>query len=169
MKTTLLTCVIGITSILTYQEPLSKVATIKAPANAQRTSKDYINLYDKENFKNFRTNSLRNIYKIGGVIIEFEDTHFRKGADNSLEYAADRILGEGEEIIAASTKDKVEISMFNGTKYLIHKKSKGDECLYYFFSEEKNLTGINGIIKFKQTELDKANKVLSDFLSNVRF
>jgi len=170
MKTIIIISLISFLTLINFQEPLSKVAAVKAPVNAEKKSKEGILSYEKANFKRVAAiKGLKNIYKVGDVLIGFEDFEHPAGYNSTLDERRDRILGEGEEILAAGTNDKVDIVTLNGTKYLIRKRNKGDEYFYYFMSEDKNRKAIKGRIQFKQKDLVQGEAVLQDFLKGIKF
>jgi len=169
MKAIIITSLISFLALINLQEPLSKIASVKAPANAEKKSKDAIISYEKANFKRVAVNGLKNIYKVGGVLIGFEDFEHLVDYNSTLEDHRDRALGEVEEILAAGTNDKADILTLNGTRYLILKRNKGDEYFYYFMSEDKNKKGIKGRIEFKKKDLAHGETVLQDFLKGIKF
>ena len=164
------TMLIFFCTLLHGQERLSKVANLKAPAKAEKKSRDEIYLYEEQNFKIVpRMRRLQNLFKSGKVLIEFEDFEHPKSYRNTLEDVRARILGEGEEILALGMNNKVDIQTINGTRYLFHKLHKDDESYYYFRSEDINNKGIMGTLKFKTKDQKEAEKVLYSFLNNVKF
>lgn len=171
MKTIIAISLIYFIALVIPQEPLSKGPAIKAPRGAEKKSREQIVDYEKENFKFKRfsaTRGTKKVYKIGGVLLAFEDSDYPKVYNSTLEDLRDKILGEVEEIRSAGTNDKVDIMTFNGTKYLIRKRDKGDEYFYMFTSEEKNRKGIQGVLLFKKADLDKADKILKTWLSSFK-
>lgn len=169
MKIIITTALVSFLAFAKPQEPLSMVASIKAPVNAENKSKEGILLYEKENFKSVTAiKEFKHIYKVGEILIGFEDSEGPVGY-NTLEEQRDRILGEVEEILAAGTNDKVDILTLNGTKYLIRKRNKNEEYFYYFTSEAKNNKGIKGRILFKKKDLLRAEVLLQDLLKSIKF
>jgi|GEM_PF-1877754 len=162
--------ILSILLIFNQQEPLSKIATIKAPQNIDKVSTAQIVAYEKANFKYLSsTRNLKHVYKVGGVIIGFEDYNRPAGYDISLEDYKERILGEVEQIERRKTKESVDIVSFNNTKFLIRKVVRDEEYCYYFVSETKKNSGIKGGIRFKKADLSKAHKLLDELLKSIKF
>ena len=151
----------------TVTDSISKVVTIKIPGNVQKVTRAEITAFSKENFQKPSIDTrLQNIYKIGNVLIGFED--FKRDSPIDLDELKDRIL-EGERIILAGTNDKVSILNYNGIRFLIHKRHIDNDFLYQFVSEQRDNAGMRGSIQFKKTDMLKAIKILDRLLKSVAF
>ena len=151
----------------TVTDSISKVVTIKIPRNVQKVNRAEITAFSKENFQKPSIDTrLQNIYKIGNVLIGFED--FKRDSPIDLDELKDRIL-EGERIILAGTNDKVSILNYNGIRFLIHKRHIDNDFLYLFVSEQRDNAGMRGSIQFKKTDMLKAIKILDRLLKSVAF
>jgi hypothetical protein len=152
----------------TVTDSISKVVTIKIPRNVQKVNRAEITTFSKENFRKPSIDTrLQNIYKIGNVLIGFED--FKRDSPMDLDELKDRILGEGERIILAGTNDKVSILNYNGIRFLIYKRHIDNDFFYQFVSEQRDNAGLRGSIQFKKTDMLKAIKILDRLFKSVAF
>ncbi|QPH38755.1 hypothetical protein [Pedobacter endophyticus] len=62
-----------------------------------------------------------------------------------------------------------EIKTYNNIKYFIINEIDKGEYYYRFFSETHNMRSINGFIKYKKEDKDKAAAILKDLLNNAKF
>jgi hypothetical protein len=168
MKLIFFTSLLCLLSATNNQEPPSKLATVKIPTSIDKSTNKQILSFAKGNFKRpALVWEMKNIYKTGNIIFGFEDYEQNNNVD--LDIIKERTEGEVEEIRSAGTNDKVQIIAYNGRKFLIHKRNKGDEYFYNFISEQKQGKGIKGGIQFKASDYEKGNLVLKNMLQGIIF
>ncbi|QPH38754.1 hypothetical protein [Pedobacter endophyticus] len=68
-----------------------------------------------------------------------------------------------------STLVSSEIKNYSSINYLIINTQENDECYYRFNSQPHNGLYLNGFIKYKKEDKDKAAAILKDLLNNAKF
>lgn len=154
--------------LLFQDAPISSVANINIPSKAEKlnavTLKKYVgkNFYANKSFKR-----IKNTYKVGNILIGFEDFIVNNNDSRSINEIKDDMSAEGEELIAMGKK--VTLETINNRQFIICKSILSNECYYTFYSDFKNKKGISGAVLFKTKDKKNGEKVFDELIKNISF
>jgi hypothetical protein len=148
-------------------------AKVKMPIVAQKLTQQELADYVKSNFKDSAIpTDAENVYKINNILLSYWDWPVNTGEPK-------RTLEERKNLTLVSYnsfnkkhgnlfKDiEANIITVNNIKYLIDKHSYNNDVYIWFFSEDRKINSLLGLVQFTKGNEAQANQVLNDFLKSV--
>ncbi|KQR67740.1 hypothetical protein [Pedobacter sp. Leaf176] len=167
MKTTLITLLIAVSSVLNAQEPVKKTATFIKPKNLVATSVTHNKTFAKDNFKLVGVPTrFKNSYQVSNILVGFEDYESLAGV--TLEHVMEGELGHPESDLLKKIEVKGKIKKYKYQQFFVKTANRGNENYFYFISESKDKHGVRGCIAFKQQDAAQANQILNDLLNSIK-
>ncbi|WP_316793716.1 hypothetical protein [Pedobacter frigoris] len=109
-----------------------------------------------------------NLYEKDGVAIGLWEMQ-QGDTKRSLEEIQKESEGMFKTLKTKNVLVSSNIQKYKGTKYLILQIKDGDFYYYRFYSDQHNYLSVNGFIKYKKEDNDKANAILKELLNNTQF
>lgn len=169
---TFFTGLICLLSVFVQEEPISKVANIKAPEKAQRIELAEAKQRFASSYRYVRQlpRGMKNIYEVDQIIIAFSDLESasdRQTLEHRQKSEMETMKEMGGELVAGI--DESKIVSVNSIRYYILKRHFKDEYFYSFVSEKNEYMGIYGTFIFKRDAKEKADRIFDKLLKGISF
>jgi hypothetical protein len=155
---------------IAQQDTLSKVISIHLPNGTEKLDKEKFKSHMKNNYNHVRIiEANKNIYKIGDMLLTFQDLHASSTGKLTLEDTKRQMVSIMRKFDKTATIDEDSIETVNNIHFLIIKSHEDKEGHFLVYSDYNNDKYVSIILQFKMAEENEATKTLDEILKGIRF